>query len=389
MSENIRHPFLRLSDTNQPYRDQLVKAAIRVIDSGTYIGGTEVSALENELAELCKTRHAVCVSNGLDALRLILKAYIEMGMLRYGDHVIVPDMTFVATALAVSDCGLVPVTVDVSLSTCNLDSMLVEQAISPRTRAIIPVHLYGRVCCDDHLIALVRKHNLIMIEDAAQAIGAESTIPGLNGTHSAGSLGHAAAFSFYPTKNIGALGDAGAVVTNDSALAETIRTLANYGYRGSYNSVLQGYNCRMDSIQAAMLRVKLPHTDEENLYRRAQAAEYSRLIDNPFIIKPAPANDKAHIYYQYVILVCNPDDRSIQNYALRERFRKHMLANGIETGVHYPQPIHSQPCFPELNDLELPVSTMIADSVVSLPIGRTTSLADISDIANAVNSFKP
>ncbi len=376
MSNKIIYPFLQLSDSNAPYRDELVEATRRVIDSGCYIGGSEVKSLEVELATLCHTPHAICVSNGLDALRLILRAYILLGKLQRGDEVIIPDMTFVATALAVVDCGLVPVPVDASPSTINIDTELIESAITERTRVIIPVHLYGRICCDETLLRLSRKYNLLIIEDAAQAIGAESLIPGLFGTKQAGSLGHAAAFSFYPTKNIGALGDAGAIVTHDEELAEIIRTLANYGYRGSYNSIYQGFNCRMDAIQAAMLRVKLPHTREENDFRRAQATEYDRLICNTEIIKPLAPQGYEHIYYQYAILVNQ-----------RDKFRQHLLKRGIETAVHYPLPIHSQPCFPELNNLNMPVADMIARNVVSLPIARTTPLSSIKHIADAINEF--
>lgn len=408
MENHISHPFLRLYDTNRPYRDKLVEAATRVIDSGCYIGGPEVETLETELAALCHVPHAVCVSNGLDALRLILRAYIIMGRLAPGDEVIVPDMTFVATALAVTDSGLRMVPVDVDLRTGNLDSALVEKAITPRTRAIIPVHLYGRICSDEALLEVVRRHNLLMIEDAAQALGAENPHKGVADSRMAGGLGHAAAFSFYPTKNTGALGDAGAITTHDAVLAETVRTLANYGYRGHYNSIYQGFNCRMDAIQAAMLRVKLPFAERENDYRRTQAREYDRLIDNPHIIKPlSPALPASHIYYQYSILLQptpqNPlpaqsshnshpsqNSQSLEELTrLREAFRAHMLAAGIETGIHYPLAIHSQPCFPDYNHLSFPIAETIAAAQVSLPVGPTTPLEAIPAIAQAINTFRP
>lgn len=409
MENHISHPFLRLSDTNRPYRDKLVEAATRVIDSGYYIGGPEVEALETELAALCHVPHTVCVSNGLDALRLILRAYIIMGRLAPGDEVIVPDMTFVATALAVTDSGLRMVPVDVDLRTGNLDFSLVEKAITPRTRAVIPVHLYGRICCDDALLDIVRRHNLLMIEDAAQALGAENSHKGVADSRMAGGLGHAAAFSFYPTKNTGALGDAGAVTTHDAALAETVRTLANYGYRGHYNSIYQGFNCRMDAIQAAMLRVKLPFAERENDYRRTQAREYDRLIDNPHILKPlTPADPASHIYYQYSILLQptpslsaqfsqssqnshpSQNSQSLEELTrLRDAFREHILAAGIETGVHYPLAIHSQPCFPDYNHLTFPAAETIAAAQVSLPVGPTTPLEAIPAIAQAINTFRP
>lgn len=386
---NITHRFLSLADSNAPFRDELIDAASRVIASGIYVGGPEVKALEDELAALCSVPHAVCVSNGLDALRLILKAYIHLGRLEPGDEIIIPDMTFVATALAVVDAGLVPVPVDIDPQTLNLDSSRLEDAITPRTRGVMPVHLYGRVCCDDALLATVGRHNLIMIEDAAQAIGARSLTPGLYGTTAAGSLGHAAALSFYPTKNIGALGDAGAVLTHDHELAEAVRTIANYGYGRHYINVCQGYNCRMDAIQAAMLRVKLPYTARENDYRIALARAYDALLDNPLIVKPEIVD--GHVFHQYAARIVDPaadpaDTRRAA--ALRDAFRAHMLAGGVETSVHYPRTIHSQPCFPGLNALRIPVAEAVAATEVSLPIARTTPLEQIGAIAAVANSFR-
>ena len=382
MSDNnhITHPFLRLADSNAPYRDALVEAGRRVIDSGYYIGGPEVSALESDMASLCHTSQCVAVSNGLDALRLIFRAYIAMGRLSPGDEVLFPDMTFIASALAISDCGLIPVPVDASPETLNMDTTLLEAAVTSRTRAILTVHLYGRVCYDTTLADVARRHGLIVIEDAAQAIGADSLVAGPAGTTRPGSLGNAAAFSFYPTKNIGALGDAGAVTSSDTLLIRTVRTLANYGYHEHYNSVMQGFNCRMDALQAAFLRVKLPYTADENALRRRQAELYDRLITNSAIRKPLPCNfcDNSNIYYQYPVLV---EDR--------RAFRNHLLEHGIETAVHYPKPVHAQPCYPDLNAVRYPIAQHIADSEVSLPIGRTSSLDAIPEIAAAINTCRP
>ena len=256
---NKRYPFLDLGTVNAEYADALKAAACRVIDSGRYVGGPENEAFEKELADATGTAFAIGVSNGLDALRLIFKAYIALGRLNPGDEVLVPANTYIASVLAITDSGLSPVFVEPDPTTLNLDTSLIEQAVTPHTRAILTVHLYGRACYDRAMAEAAHKHGLIIVEDNAQAIGADAEYRSPHGTTRTGSLGDAAAFSFYPTKNIGALGDAGAVTTSDPDLASAVRALANYGSTSRYHNVYEGYNCRLDPIQAAFLRAKLPH----------------------------------------------------------------------------------------------------------------------------------
>ena len=273
-----RYELLQLQQLHAPYVHELKAAAARVIDSGRYLRGVESEALEQEVATYTGSRHAVGVANGLDALRLIMRAYMELGRLKAGDEVIVPANTFFASVLAISDCGLKPVLVEPSISTHNLDTRLLSKAVTTRTKAILVVHLYGACCWDDELTEVARRHNLIVIEDNAQALGARCC----NGPRT-GSLGDAAATSFYPGKNLGALGDAGMVTTDDEELALTVRTLGNYGGKERYVYEYKGMNSRIDEIQAAMLRVKLPHLDDENRARQEIAASYSALIDNKHI----------------------------------------------------------------------------------------------------------
>ena len=372
-----QYPFLDLRPVNEPYMQELKEAACNVIESGRYLGGSNISAFENELAEFCETQYAVAVSNGLDALRLILRAYKELGILRSGDEIIVPANTYVASVLAITDSGLTPVFAEPSPATMNLDCATIEQLITSRTRGIMVVHLYGTPCWDKKLNQLAEKYNLIIVEDNAQAIGAKSHTPGLNGTNSTGSLGNAAAHSFYPTKNLGALGDAGAVTTNDKALADAVRTIANYGSDRRYHNIYEGLNCRMDEIQAAMLRVKLHHTNEEN-HRRAEIAKtYNSHISNPAITVPQIFGDMVQVWHQYVIRVDNRDD-----------FRKYMLNNGVATDVLYATPPHRQPCYARYADKHLPITDRIADTVVSLPIAIHITPTDAVQISEIINNYR-
>ncbi|MDO5395110.1 MAG: DegT/DnrJ/EryC1/StrS family aminotransferase [Bacteroidales bacterium] len=377
MKKEYKYPFLRLSDVNAPYRDAMSRAMERVLDSGQYIGGPELTVFEDMLAQHTQAPYAVGVTNGLDALRLIFRAYKELGMLKDGDEVIVPANTYVASVLAVTDNDLVPVFVEPDLSTLNLDTSIVEKHVTPRTRAVLTVHLYGRVCWDETLADVARRHNLIVVEDNAQAIGARALTPGLYGSYVSGGLGHAGAFSFYPTKNIGALGDGGAVVTHDSRLADAVRALRNYGSDRQYHNIYKGLNCRLDPMKAAVLAVKLPYTDAENALRREHAALYERLISNPVVIKPLWTAGAECVWHQYVVRVKD-----------RDRFRAWLADRGVETAVHYAVPPHLQPCYQEYAHLSLPVTVAIADTVVSLPVTRTTPLSDIPDIVAAINSYR-
>ena len=369
----MKYPFLELGPVNAPYFGEINEAVRRVVESGRYIGGEECLKLEENLCRLTGAKYAVGVSNGLDALRLILRAWVINGDMQPGDEVIVPANTYIASVLAITDARLTPVVAEPSATTLNLDIDRLEALITPRTRAVMPVHLYGRVCWSEKLGDIARKYNLKVIEDNAQAIGA--TWQGV----STGNLGDAAAFSFYPTKNIGALGDAGAVTTSDARLAETVRALANYGAERRYHNIHAGFNCRLDPMQAAVLNVKLPHTSEENGLRRRLAAIYRSEIKNPLITLPeSPTDPREHVYHQFVIL-CDE----------RERLMAWLGENGVGCDIHYATPVHRQPCYADtLGRESYPVAEQLADRVLSLPITRCTSPDDAHAIAAIINDFK-
>ena len=376
----MRYPFLNLADANRPYMEEMAEAAARVIRSGRYVGGAENEAFEKCLAEMTGTRFAIGVSNGLDALRLILRAYVELGEMKPGDEVIVPANTYIASVLAITDAGLTPVLVDADITTMNIDMSRIEQAVTTRTRAIMTVHLYGRVAWDRRMVEIARKYSLKIIEDCAQAIGARATVAGLNGGIYAGALGDAGAFSFYPTKNIGAVGDAGAVTTDDERLAATVRALANYGSDRRYHNIYCGYNCRLDPIQAAMLMVKLPHTANENADRFARALAYSRTIRHPNVITPLLSQQVTdNVWHQYVIRVT--DGR-------RDEMKAQLEAAGVATDIHYAVPPHRQPCYASLHHGNLPVTELLASEILSLPIGPSTSVKDAAEIGEIINSIK-
>lgn len=379
MSAPIRFPFLELATVNAPFIDEIKRHTDAIIDSGRYVGGPEVEELERRLCDLTGSRFAIGVSNGLDALRLILRAYIEIGAMRPGDEIIVPANTYVASVLAISDAGLTPVLAEPNEATSNLDLDLLERYITPKTRGIMAVHLYGRICWGEQIEALARKHNLKIIEDNAQAIGASVVTPS-RGRRFSGGLGDAAAFSFYPTKNIGALGDAGAVTTSDRELAYAVRALANYGADRRYHNIMKGFNCRLDPVQAGVLNVKLPHIERENNLRREIAAVYLSEIRNDAITLPSIPDDPAEmVWHQFVIHT--PE---------RERFTSFLTDNSVGWDIHYATPPHRQPCYAgEFSNLQLPVTERLAGSCVSLPVTRCTSVADAREIAAIINHFQP
>lgn len=379
----IRFPFLDLAEVNRRYLDGLQAAAARVIDSGRYVGGPECEAFEKELAAMCQAPHAVGVSNGLDALRLIMMAWQELGLLSAGDGVIVAANTYIASILAIIQAGLTPVLTDPDPTTMNLSAEGIRRAAkaNPRARAVMPVHLYGRVAWDEAMRREVTERNLLVIEDNAQAIGAIASTDGLFGSRRSGAIGHAGAFSFYPTKNVGALGDAGAVVTHSAELAAAVRALANYGSDRRYHNIYVGLNCRMDPLQAAMLRVKLPDMRWANARRFERAVAYRNVIDHPLVIKPGispQVNDS--VWHQYVIRVTDGQ---------RDNMRRYLLDNGVETDIHYAVPPHLQPCLSGLSHPALPVTEILADEVLSLPISDTTSVADAAEIGRIINRFNP
>lgn len=367
----MTYPFLELSTINAPYMTAINEAVRRVVNSGYYIGGPEVEAFERELASMTGTARAVGVSNGLDALRLIFRGYIETGFMKPGDEVIVPADTYIASVLAVTDMGLMPVFVEPRLDTYNLDSSLIERAVTDRTRAILTVHLYGRVSYDETMAAVAKAHGLKIVEDNAQSIGAKYC-----GRRMTGALGDAAAFSFYPTKNIGAMGDAGAVTTDDTELADVIGALRNYGTDRRYHNLYAGYNCRLDPLQATILRVKLPTAVAIGEARDRLARIYNEQITNPAVAKPLPSCDGDCVWHQYVVRVAD-----------RDSFRGYLSSCGVATDVNYPTPPHLQPCYGRFAHLHLPVAEKIAREVVSLPISQCTSEADAAEIAKIINSY--
>ncbi len=376
---NKIYPFLELASVNAPYMDELTEAAVRVISSGRYIGGEEVTCFEEELAAKLRVGYSVGLSNGLDALRLILKGYIEMGVMRMGDEVIVPANTYIASLLAITDAGLVPVPVDVDIDTMNIDTGLIEASVTDKTRAIMLVHLYGRVVWDEKVRGVAEKYGLKIIEDCAQSIGGRSTLAGNNGSFYAGALGDAGAFSFYPTKNVGALGDAGAMVTDDGELAKVVRALSNYGSDRRYHNIYCGYNCRLDALQAAMLRVKLRYVERENADRFERALVYDRSIKRGDVIIPLMSRNVVdNVWHQYVIRVTG---------GKRDLMRNELGRMGVGTDIHYAVPPHRQPCYRGLKHASLIVTERLASEVLSLPIATGTSVRDAAEISDIINGL--
>lgn len=362
--------FLDLKKINAKYEAELKQVAAEVIDSGWYLLGERVKQFETELATFQGGGNTIAVANGLDALRLIFKAYIEMGFMQKGDEIIVPANTYIASILAITDNDLVPVFVEPDLDTYNLNIGLIESKLTPKTKAIMVVHLYGRVCWSKQLKELAAKFQLKLIEDNAQAIGAK-----WNGIRT-GNLGDAAGFSFYPGKNLGALGDSGAVTTKDEELAKVIRALANYGSEQKYVNQYQGLNSRMDEIQAAFLSVKLKYVDAEIEQRRNVATYYLSQINNKNIILPNPGNQDEHVWHLFVVRTKNRID--LQNK---------LEQNGIQTLIHYPIPPHKQICYPNLNNYSLPITEMIHNEVMSLPISQVTSDNEIKKVISEINNL--
>lgn len=365
--------FSDLSKVNHPYSEELKAAASEVIDSGRFLFGPKVLEFESKLQIYLNTKQVVGVGNGLDALRLIFLAYIEKGDLKKGDEVLVPANTFVATILSIVHAGLIPKLVEPSLATYNLDLDHLESKIGPKTKAIVVVHLYGRTCWKDDLHFLAEKYQLKIVEDNAQAFGAEWK------SVKTGTLGHAAAFSFFPTKILGALGDAGAIATIDEKLAEIIKKLSNYGASKKNYLGYKGFNSRMDELQAAFLMVKMKYVDQENQYRRILADAYLSHIQSPTIELPVidqPKFNASHVWHLFVI-----------RNAKRNELRDFLLKNGIETQIHYPIPPHQQEAFSEFGHLSLPLTEKIHKEVISLPLDPSVTLAEVKAVADRINNF--
>ena len=364
--------FLDLKKINEPYEIAFQEKLKSVVASGWYILGKEVEEFENNFAHYCGTKYCIGTGNGLDALVLIFKGYIELGKLQKGDEVIVPANTYIASILAIMQANLIPVLVEPKLETYNIDPNLIPEKITPKTKAILAVHLYGQLAEIDAINEIATTYNLVVVEDAAQAHGAiansKMRIP-IN-------LQSAVAYSFYPGKNLGALGDAGAVITNDSELDKVIRSLRNYGSEIKYHNDYVGINSRLDELQAAFLNVKLSNLDKDNEVRRSIAKRYLSEIKNDKIILPFYDNSSNHVFHLFVIRTEKRDQ--LQNY---------LLENGIQTMIHYPIPPHQQKSFLSWNNLSYPITEKIHDEVLSLPISPVMTMDEVGCIIQIVNQF--
>ena len=362
--------FFDLKQLNQSYEEAYHQKLQNVFDKGWYILGNEVQTFESNFAQFCGTKHCMGVGNGLDALLLILKGYIQLGTIKKGDEIIVPANTYIATIIAVLQADLVPVLVEPDAETFNLNPKKVTKAITSKTKAILVVHLYGQLAEMDALLTIAHHHNLLLIEDAAQAHGAEFN------EKRAGNFGNAAAFSFYPSKNLGCLGDGGAVVSNDDELHTIIKKLRNYGSEKKYINEFVGYNSRLDEIQAAFLNVKLPDLDKQNEQRRKIANRFLNEIKNPKIKLPFYNGSKNHVFHLFVIQTSNRED--LKNY---------LFENSIETAIHYPIAPHQQKALEQFNQLHFPITEKIHQTVLSLPLSPVLTDKQISTIIELLNSY--
>lgn len=366
---------LDLKAVTQMHSDEYQQAASRVINSGWYLHGEETHRFEADYARYTGTKHCVAVANGLDALRLIIRAYKELGIFHDGDEIIVSAHTFIATIIAITDNGLTPVLIEPTFDNLEMDIDQVESHITPRTKGIMIVHLYGRMAYTDRLGDICSRHSLILMEDCAQAQGC--TYHGIK----AGALGQAGAHSFYPGKNIGAMGDAGAVTTSDGALADTIRTLANYGSHVKYECEYAGINSRMSEMDAAILDIKLRYLDADNAQRQRLADFYYDHISNPLIALPLRLAHENNVYHQFPVLC-----------ARRDELQQHLLENGVQTLIHYPIPPHKQRCYAtapwNTPQLSLPITELIHNQELSLPMNQVVTESEAQTIVDAINSFR-
>lgn len=364
--------FLDLKEVTAAYSEEIHQAVNRVIDSGWYLNGAELDSFERNYAEFIGTNYCVGVANGLDALIWIFKAYVKMEVMKPGDEVIVPANTFIATIHAIVENGLVPVLVEPEFNTLEIDDALIEAAITEKTRAICIVHLYGRCAYTDRIADICRRHGLKLIEDNAQAQGCRCS----DGRRT-GSLGDAAGHSFYPGKNLGALGDAGAVTTNDERLADVVKALANYGSHKKYVFEYRGRNSRLDEIQAAILNVKLSHLDEDNARRQIIAKSYIKGINNPFISLPDTLPQEQNVFHLFPVFS-----------ARRDELQKYLEDHDIQTLIHYPIPPHKQECYIEWNGWSFPITERIAGEELSLPISPVMTEAEANYVINTINRFE-
>lgn len=359
--------FLDLEKVNNRFRREIDERIKGILDKGWYLQGEENDRFSKDFADFCGAKYAVGVANGLDALRLIIRA----SGFGSGDEIIVPANTYIATILAISDNGCTPVLVEPDIHTYNINPDLIEEAITPKTKAIMLVHLYGQAVQMQKIWDLAKKYNLKVFEDAAQAHGAEYQ------GQRVGNLGDAAAFSFYPGKNLGCMGDGGAVVTNDEELYNKVKALANYGSDRKYHHIYKGLNSRLDEIQAAVLDVKLPHLLQDNQRRREIAKYYRENIKNPLIVLPQTYDEKAHVWHVFVVRT-----------AERDRFQKYLSDNGVQTIIHYPTPPHKQPAYAEWNHLSFPVTEQIHREIISLPMSPVMTDEEVEQLVEVVNRYK-
>lgn len=362
--------FLDLQRITARHADEIRAAALRVIDSGWYLQGKENERFEADYARYIGTKHCVGCGNGLDALIWIFRAYVELGAMKPGDEVIVPANTYIATILAITENGLVPVLVEPREDTLQIDDSKIEAALTPRTKAVCIVHLYGRCACTEKILEICRSRGLKLIEDNAQAHGC------LFAGKKTGALGDAAGHSFYPGKNLGALGDGGAVTTNDPELASAVRSLANYGSTRKYVFKYRGRNSRLDEIQAAILGAKLPHLDEELSARKAVAKFYMENIKNPAVRVLALEDWNAHVFHLFPVLCSR-----------RDELQKFLADNGVQTLIHYPIPPHKQECYAQWNALSFPITERLAREELSLPISPVMTPQEIRAVVETINNF--
>ena len=369
-------PFLDLKTINQQYRAELIEACTRVLDSGWYIAGQELEKFEQNFANYCGTKFAIGVANGLDALILTLRAWKELGKLQDGDEVIVPANTYIASILAITANNLKPVLVEPDESSLNISIDTIRSAITVRTKVILPVHLYGQLANMPAIMKVAKQNNLLVLEDSAQAHGAK-----IDGKR-AGNWGDASGFSFYPGKNLGALGDAGAITTNDAELAQTLKALRNYGSHEKYKNLFAGVNSRLDEIHAAILDVKLKYLDEEVANRRKIASLYLSEIKNSYMTLPLTGIDalkyEQHVWHLFVI-----------QSAHRDELQSYLKENGVQTLIHYPIPPHQQQAYKEWNDLSFPLTERMHEQVLSLPMGPTQTLEETQKVIEFCNAFTP
>ncbi|MCE0846438.1 DegT/DnrJ/EryC1/StrS family aminotransferase [Buttiauxella sp. A2-C1_F] len=362
--------FLNLKKINAQYESELLLASERVIKSGWYIQGDEVKSFETEFSEYCGVKHTIGVANGLDALSIVIRSWKELGLLKNGDKVLVPANTYIASILAVTENGLIPVFVEPDINSFNLSLTEMVKMYTDDVKLILAVHLYGKLCPMVDICTFAQEHNLLVLEDAAQAHGAS-----ING-RKAGCWGDAAGFSFYPGKNLGALGDAGAVVTNNSELARTVRALGNYGSEKKYDNIYKGTNSRLDEIQAAFLRVKLKYLDQEIQIRRLIASNYIARISNDLLTLPSAPTSQEHVWHLFVVRT-----------TVRDSLQLYLKQHGVGTVIHYPKAPHKQKCYSEYNDLNLPITELIHNEVISLPIDPTMTMNEVDSVIKIINGF--